>query len=57
MAATDETDRSGVQVPESLGVRLLHGNDKAECVVWTGGRADIDFLGSWMSRPMAGSKR
>ena len=31
-------------MPESLGVRLLHGNDEAEFVVWTGGRADIGFL-------------
>lgn len=44
MAAPIETDRSGLQVPESLGVRLLHGHDEAEFVVWTGGWADIGFL-------------
>ena len=39
-------DRSAVQVPESLGLRVSIGADEWEFVVWTGGWADAHtFVG------------
>lgn len=40
------SDRSGVQVPESLGFRLSTHDleDEFEMVVWTGGWADVDYV-------------
>lgn len=36
------TDRTAVEVPESLGIRLsLDPDDEMEVVVWTGGWADV----------------
>ena len=39
-------DRAGIQVPESLGIRLRkHSRDDAfELVVWAGGWADVGYL-------------
>jgi len=38
------SDRSSVESPESLGLRIECGDDEIEVCVWTGGWADIDWL-------------
>ncbi len=39
------TDRTAVEVPESLGIRLsLEPDDEMEFVVWTGGWADVVMM-------------
>lgn len=39
------TDRSSIEVPESLGLRVRRGHvDELEVCVWTGGWADVDYV-------------
>lgn len=37
-------DRSAVEVPESLGLRVDHGDDEIEVCVWAGGWADVVWV-------------
>ncbi len=41
------TDRTAIEVPESLGVTLFRGDDEFQAVVWTGGWADVGLLMDW----------
>lgn len=38
------TDRTAIEVPESLGVTLFRGDDEFQAVVWTGGWAGVDLF-------------
>ncbi|MGN8049120.1 hypothetical protein ACTJKO_05480 [Curtobacterium sp. 22159] len=45
-------DRSAVEVPESLGLRLWHGSDEFEIVIWTGGWVDAgSFVEGELEQP------